>query len=801
LGPHATPAPTFTYTVTTTSDDTLAASAPAHLCEDNSNHSLCSYRAAIAVATNDFNSSGANGSVSDLINIPAGDYELNAKVGPSVQLANASFGGNLSIEGAAASSTIIDGETLDFGHELLGINGGNTTIAVSGLTFRGGYSSNDGGAIWLAYGDSLAISQCDFEDDQAANQGGAIGADTDTNLTISVSKFSNNVAPYGGGALSDASTESIILSADAFTNNQSSKEGSPHGGGAVLAAGNAEIDHSQFLSNSSYAQGGAISIGGVAVLATDTFAQNTSVNSDGGAIFASQDTLLTSSQLTRNNAGNGGGAVYAAGNISMLHDAFTSNGAAQSGGDIFNSWSADIQDTNFTGSLASTEGGSIFSTVNAGLQLNNDSFVDALTTAIAGTSGGGAIYLDGPGHLFGVTIQGSSSTSNGYGGGIQCNSACNLTLANCAILHDSSGVAGGGIYIDGGHAVIELSTVSQDRSGWGGGVAVDNGGSLLASQVTLSKNVAVSAWGGGIAVDGASAKSTVSISSSTLEMNEGEGASIAGGGLALYDDSSGSIMNDTFALNAASLAGAIYAYESNLTIESSTFAQNSATVGDTLLAQASQVTSTSTIWSGSGTDQCELDSGSTLNSGGFNLASGASCLLDGIGDVTSPEMSLGELGDNGGPTPTVEPISGSMAIGSGGTACPITDQRGLSVPLNQRCDIGAVFVEPTKTSLRLSSSSAVYGHEQLEKLTIVVTPVVNNSRPTGLVSIYSAATRVCATRLRPQTSSRSGSYEGVCSLSPRILRPGSRALVAEYTGNRGLLAASASGAKKVRIVA
>jgi hypothetical protein len=48
-----------------------------------------------------------------------------------------------------------------------------------------------------------------------------------------------------------------------------------------------------------------------------------------------------------------------------------------------------------------------------------------------------------------------------------------------------------------------------------------------------------------------------------------------------------------------------------------------------------------------------------------------------------PEM--GELGDHGGPTPTVLPGSGALPQGTG---CPAIDQRGE--PRAEPCTIGAV---------------------------------------------------------------------------------------------------------------
>ena len=71
------------------------------------------------------------------------------------------------------------------------------------------------------------------------------------------------------------------------------------------------------------------------------------------------------------------------------------------------------------------------------------------------------------------------------------------------------------------------------------------------------------------------------------------------------------------------------------------------------------------------------------------------------GDVSCPggripgAPRLGALGDNGGPTPTLAPGAGSVAINAiAGRPCPATDQRGLPRPALGACDAGAVEIQP-----------------------------------------------------------------------------------------------------------
>jgi hypothetical protein len=81
----------------------------------------------------------------------------------------------------------------------------------------------------------------------------------------------------------------------------------------------------------------------------------------------------------------------------------------------------------------------------------------------------------------------------------------------------------------------------------------------------------------------------------------------------------------------------------------------------------------------------------TLSANDHNLIADGSCKADGDGRVYPIDPKLGSLADNGGPTQTMAPKSGSPAIDAGSDAtCLTTDQRGVPRPIGAHCDIGAV---------------------------------------------------------------------------------------------------------------
>jgi hypothetical protein len=314
--------------------------------------------------------------------------------------------------------------------------------------------------------------------------------------------------------------------------------------------------------------------------------------------------------------------------------------------------------------------------------------------------------------ISGVTITNGSS-SYGYGGGIY-NDHATLAVSSCTLNGNSASYGGGGIYNDGvsGSATLSItnSTLSGNSAGYGGGIFNDSrafgSATLTINDSTLSGNNA--AIGGGIWNDGFEGSSaTVTINNSTLS---GNSADSSGG---IFNNGAGgratlTINNSTLSGNSASSSGGIFNDGEDglatLTINNSTLSGNSASIyGGGIYNYGPNGSATleirNTILKTGASGENIVNASGTVISDGYNLSSdNGGGFLTAAGDQVNTDPLLGPLQDNGGPTFTLELLSGSPAIDAGDpsfTPPPDYDQRGPSFPrvVNGRIDIGAFEVQ------------------------------------------------------------------------------------------------------------
>ncbi len=250
--------------------------------------------------------------------------------------------------------------------------------------------------------------------------------------------------------------------------------------------------------------------------------------------------------------------------------------------------------------------------------------------------------------ISGLTIANGSNTATGIGGGIVVNSGSMLTVSNSTLSGNSAKSQGGGIANNGGTVIVSSSTLSNNTANGGQGGGILNGGGGM---MTLDNSTITGSWGytggAGILDNGTS----LTVSNSTITGNTS------------YDGSGGGI----------SVGGG------TVTITNSIVAGNT--------DMSSQV----------GEDCVNCGTQSTNN------------LISTSTSVVNP--MLGSLQNNGGPTQTMLPQTGSPALSAGLSSTLPTDQRGDPRPTGNGVvsDLGSVEVTqgttPTPSSIAVSSGS------------------------------------------------------------------------------------------------
>jgi Ca2+-binding RTX toxin-like protein len=344
---------------------------------------------------------------------------------------------------------------------------------------------------------------------------------------------------------------------------------------------------------------------------------------------------------------------------------------------------------------------------------------------------GGAIRNSGTNSLTlsGVSVTNSISPSGG-GGIFFSNSSGTLTVTNSTVsgnvvsFSSGSGLIGGGIKSTAGTvilngATITSNTVTKTGAGIGagvegGGMAVQNGtvtiddSTISNNTLNVSGNALDFPSGGGVSLTNA----TTSLTDSTISGNSVLGGLSRNGGGIYYTDPDNTpnnvatIQNSTFSGNTAvgsgSQGGAIRIFGGVITLTNGTVTGNSAESGDGIhsVAPGTQtgfsLSIRGTIFN-EGSAACTSAGGAAPTSAGHNIDAGLSCGLAGTGDQQSTSVSLGSLGNNGGPTQTHVLNSGSNGIDDIPVAeCdeadsdPLTaDQRGVPRPQGAACDVGA----------------------------------------------------------------------------------------------------------------
>ena len=110
---------------------------------------------------------------------------------------------------------------------------------------------------------------------------------------------------------------------------------------------------------------------------------------------------------------------------------------------------------------------------------------------------------------------------------------------------------------------------------------------------------------------------------------------------------------------------------------------------------------------------CVFGTNGAIDSAGGNVESaGNSCQFDQASDqtdVASDDLALGDLADNGGPTPTIAPAAGSVVLGAALDAlCAAEDQRGVIRETD--CESGAFELTDAPVPPRLFADGFEQGN-------------------------------------------------------------------------------------------
>jgi predicted outer membrane repeat protein len=254
-----------------------------------------------------------------------------AASGDTIQIAAATYQENLSIpfnltlNGAKAATTIVDGTNTANVFTV----GAGISLALSNLTIEKGVGYSGGGGVDNS--GTLTVNKSNFYTNTALSGGAILNTGT---AKISNTNFSGNSPYFFGhsascGAIDNRST--MTITASTFFNNYANNNVTS--GGAICNGGTLAITRSTFSTNSSQGNnggyGGAIyNYAGTLSVTNSTFAGNSATTS-GGAIYSQGGTVQISNSTFGNNPENigGGGALSNAGSSVFIQNSIVANSA------------------------------------------------------------------------------------------------------------------------------------------------------------------------------------------------------------------------------------------------------------------------------------------------------------------------------------------------------------------------------------------------------------------------------------------------------------------------------------------
>lgn len=291
----------------------------------------CSLREAIIAANTDTAVDGcAAGNGDDTILLPAGTYILtiNGTDEDASMTGDLDINGNLTLIGAGAGVTIIDGNGLD---RVLHVdpNCRGIIVNISGITLQNGQAPNsqasEGGGLYNC--GNVTISDSVVRSNTAINVaiGGGIynkGFLNGTNLDIK-----DNTGYFGGGIGNDGT---LILSDSKVHGNRAA--GAIGSGGGIFNNGVASLAGITIDNNAAGVDGGGLRNQYHVTLINSTVSNNSAALGRGGGIDNYSVLDVTNSTISGNVAKIGGGGISSTNLMSLANVTIANNTATTGGG-------------------------------------------------------------------------------------------------------------------------------------------------------------------------------------------------------------------------------------------------------------------------------------------------------------------------------------------------------------------------------------------------------------------------------------------------------------------------------------
>jgi hypothetical protein len=298
-----------------------------------------------------------------------------------------------------------------------------------------------------------------------------------------------------------------------------------------------------------------------------------------------------------------------------------------------------------------------------------------------------------------VTIQGLGSASltiSGNGASrifnVNDNTAALINVNISGLKFTGGTNAGlGGAITNNERLTLNADLFSGNSGANGGAVANIAGATLTVLNTTMTNNTTTSVGGGAMINFG-----TLSVQNSTLFNNH---APVNGGAINNQPGGTTTLINTTIANNTSGGLGGGLSSLGKLFIYNSTISGNTGTGGGGIAVANNNTTIQSSILAKNigGATPDFSGGGAKVNFSLIGNTSGLTFQAGSGNNFLNVNPLLGPLQNNGGPTLTMAPLPGSLALHHGSNPKGLTtDQRGLPRGFAGNIDIGAVQVSATR---------------------------------------------------------------------------------------------------------